>query len=29
MRFTVLYSIPDCAEDGQLAETLERDGGRG
>ena len=29
MKFTVLHSIPDCAEGGQLAESRERDGGRG
>ena len=29
MNFTVLHSIPDCAEGGQLAESRERDGGRG
>ena len=29
MSFTVLHSIPDCAEGGQLAKSRERDGGRG
>ena len=29
MSFTVLHSIPDCAEGGQLDESQERDGGRG
>ena len=29
MKFTVLHSIPDCAEGGQLAKSRERDGGRG
>ena len=28
MKFTVLHSIPDCAEGGQLAKSRERDGGR-